>query len=159
MAGSPHRRIVVILAVAGLVLLLGIGIAFHYLSQTNLDRYACADAGVLVAVYMRSHDGAWPRGWDDLKGVYRSFQDEWERRRAFEDMMDRVQIDFTIDGEALRKDPPDRKSLASAIKPRRRIDFCHGSQMAEGILLHYLEHPETFMETTQPAMTKPAGAP
>jgi len=43
----------------------GLLYAWHHVPEA----YAAWDTGSLLVAYMESHDGRWPRGWDDLLSV------------------------------------------------------------------------------------------
>lgn len=59
--------------IAALVVLLLAGAGFvvytvcHYLYVTVPNAYAVWNTASLINDYMDAHDGAWPRGWDDLR--------------------------------------------------------------------------------------------
>lgn len=66
------------------------------------DAYAQWGAVDHVIEYMETHDGQWPKGWEDLRPLYETKGGRcggW----TFEDYKSRLVIDFDADADQLRK--------------------------------------------------------
>jgi hypothetical protein len=108
-AGSRHRVMCVraiiatiVLAVAGVVIYIVLGFSYGI-----DDGYALWGASDMVIDYMRTHNGNWPRSWEDLRPQFNANNGRvggW----SFSHYQDRVAIDFNADPDQLR-----RKSAAS----------------------------------------------
>ena len=71
--------------------------ANYRVRESYFDRYACNDIRLLLIAFMASHDGAWPRDWEDLRGVDVEPLRKWGYGiggSSFEETKRRVEIDF-----------------------------------------------------------------
>jgi hypothetical protein len=78
------------------------------------DAYAKWDAATLVIEFMDTHDGRWPRGWEDLRGTYSELQQRTGHRYmhtalTFDEFRSRVGIDFQADPAKLAMMPENRE--------------------------------------------------
>lgn len=123
-AAPPRRRrgLKIAAIVAGVaVALLGGGAHYLYRSVegTVMDAYAVWWAADLVIQHLETHQGAWPRSWEELqvtersayKGVASTNLDgswtaEFRPRASIEELRTRLVIDFHVDPTQLLKHPP-----------------------------------------------------
>ena len=66
------------------------------------DAYALLGAGEMVIDYLKTHDGRWPRSWEDLRpqfSVNNGRVGGWSYGR----FQDRIDIDFEVDPDDLRR--------------------------------------------------------
>jgi hypothetical protein len=84
----------------GLLFIVYIGVRYAYVTVPNA--YAVWDTAVLVNAYMDAHEGAWPRGWDDLRRT-----NEASNGPGFNmaDLEARVGVDWNADPRALAAMP------------------------------------------------------
>jgi len=66
------------------------------------DGYALWGAGEMVIDYLKTHDGKWPRSWDDLRPQF-SVNNGRVGGWSFSQFQDRVGIDFNADPDDLRR--------------------------------------------------------
>jgi hypothetical protein len=103
---TMKRRRVFFTAV-GLVLLISCG-AVYLLRRTETtinDAYAVEWAADMVIEYMKSHDGAWPRSWDDLREPYKACAQRVGEPWTFEQLRDRVDVNWDVDPVRLANAP------------------------------------------------------
>jgi hypothetical protein len=104
--GAISRRKVLFTA-AALALLLGGGALYLVRRAAHDAQYAYAVWWVadMVIEYMETHDGAWPRGWDDLREPYETCVRRSGRPWSFEQLRDRVDVDWQADPAQLAATP------------------------------------------------------
>ena len=76
----------------------------HHLYVTIPDAYAVWNVAGLVNDYMDAHDGAWPRGWDDLRRTYEASNPPNPEHLA--DLQARVAVDWGADPRLLKAARP-----------------------------------------------------
>jgi hypothetical protein len=80
---------------------------YHYATVTVPDAYAVEWVAGMVIRYMESHEGAWPSGWDDLRGPYdQVVREAGGRPWTFEELRRRVAVDWTADPASLVRAEP-----------------------------------------------------
>jgi hypothetical protein len=75
-------------------------------AETVRDAYAAEWVAGMVVEHMRTNGGAWPRGWDDLRAPYESVAARAGRPWSFEQLRERVEVDWAADPARLA-DAPD----------------------------------------------------
>jgi hypothetical protein len=60
------------------------------------DQYAGLQAKDMLIRFMARNDGRWPKGWEDLREAYDVVAGEGENYCAFDDVQERVLIDFDL---------------------------------------------------------------
>ena len=121
---KPIKRILI---TVGLVVLAAISyIGFDILrTATQIpEAYAAWDAATLVIEYMDTHDGAWPRSWDELLTAAKTLPKDDRRIRGtpIDQLSTRVRIDWDADPRKLAEAIPDPDAL-----PFRVITRADGS--------------------------------
>ena len=124
----------------------GIWWAYHISISAIRNSYAVWWVADIVVVHMQQNDGAWPRGWEDLRKPY---QTRIERTRdqawTFEELRGRVEIDWAAD--------PTKLAQATPVKdkpPFRVIWLRDGSSVywqgkePNRMILAYLKDPYEF---------------
>jgi hypothetical protein len=147
------------------VVLLAVGLScgYRWIEEANADRYACQGAAYVLVYFMQTHEGRWPKSWDDL----RANREEYRRRNQqgnqseiswgdieIDPIARRVEIDFTFDSAAFMANG------ASAPLPRLvwpRADRC--ALNGEGWARRTLEASLRGEPGTPPAMTQPTTRP
>ncbi len=101
------RRWRVLIAVTALVLALVGGAAYFVRNTTAAtgDAYAAWWVADMVIEYMETHDGAWPRSWDDLREPFETCTQRSGRPWTFEQLRDRVEVDWDADPNELATKP------------------------------------------------------
>ena len=101
------KRRRVLLAVVILALLSGAG-AVYYASHAITapqDAYAVEWVAGMVIEYMKTHNGAWPRNWEDLRTPYETCAQRSGRPWPFEHLRERVDVDWEADPAQLATAP------------------------------------------------------
>ena len=102
-AGLGCFRIIAIVAGVFFCLFLVAAVYFFLTISAGInDAYALWGAADMVIDYMETHDGHWPRSWDDLRPQFEaggSGVGGW----SFEKYQDRITIDFNADPNELRR--------------------------------------------------------
>lgn len=94
----------------------------------------------MVIEYMKTHDDPWPRTWDDLRDPYESLAAPQNYPWSFEDLKNRVAIDWDADPSALKNvthsgnGPPFR-----VIWLRDDSSTCWGDTEPDARVLEYLK--------------------
>lgn len=104
MSGAPNRRKFVLAGLA-IVAILGVGLLFFIQSVEKQIRniYAAEWAGSLVVDYLSQNGDRWPTSWSDLQPVYEQQADRVGRPWSFEELQQRVDIDWMVDADELRR--------------------------------------------------------
>ena len=90
------------LAVAS-VLFIGYAI-FHLVQVVIPHSYAAWETGDLMLTYLETHDGRWPRGWEDLREASATLRQRGRPiYRAFDELPRIVRIDWSVDPQALAR--------------------------------------------------------
>jgi hypothetical protein len=100
-----RRRI--LLAAVILALLGGAGAVYYVyraIAATH-DAYAVEQVADMAIVYMETHDGAWPRNWEDLRTPYETCINRSSRPWTFEKLRARVDVDWEADPAQLATAP------------------------------------------------------
>lgn len=99
------KRVLLAVAALALVTILFIGYSIFRVVQVVIPHsYAAWETGDLMLAYLETHDGRWPRGWEDLREA-----DAILRQRgrpiycAFDQLPGIVKIDWSVDPEALAR--------------------------------------------------------
>jgi hypothetical protein len=87
------------------------------IDRTVRDAYAAEWVAGMTIRYMDAHHGAWPRGWDDLRETYEASVEEVGHPWKFEELRERVAVDWDAVPAA----------LADAEPPRRVVSLKSGS--------------------------------
>ena len=102
--------------VLGIVLLASISFAVHGMlalrrvtQETIPDAYAAEWVGGMVVHHMAANGGAWPTGWEDLRDDYEASVAEVGRPWTFEELRNRVQVDWSADPRRLAEAVPPAK--------------------------------------------------
>src|ERR1017187_6302866 len=97
------KRVLLAVAALALVTILFIGYSISHVVQVVIPHsYAAWETGDLMVAYLETHDGRWPRGWEDLREA-----DAILRQRgrplycAFDRLPGIVKIDWSGDPEVL----------------------------------------------------------
>jgi hypothetical protein len=90
-----------ILGVVAMVAGSGVWKIYDFMYGTIPDMYAQEWVAGMVIRYMKTHDGRWPHDWDDLQEPYERAVAEVGRPWSFQQLRDRVVVDFTADPTAL----------------------------------------------------------
>jgi hypothetical protein len=93
------RRRTILLAALALALSLGGGALYLARRTANAigDAYAGWWVADMVIEHMETHDGAWPRGWDDLREPYETCVRRSGQPWTFEQLRSRVDVDWGAD--------------------------------------------------------------
>jgi len=85
---------------------------YELITEGVPDMYAQWWVGDMVIEYMKGHDDAWPKNWDDLREPYATcVQQAGNASWSFDELRSRVDIDFSADPAALaRVSPSDERS-------------------------------------------------
>ena len=159
------RRLVLLV---GLVCAAGLTwFVYSFISHMKGIPYAYAkwDTANLLIEYMETHDGKWPRGWQDLQECYirltadgRSFDDRSMRSgQSLAELQAHVGIDWNADPTQLLTATPDRD------EPFRVVWALNGSTTVwsgaepNEMILCYLRETATTRPTRGPGTTKPDG--
>jgi hypothetical protein len=101
------KRLVLIVA---LLLVVAAGYGAYLLHQVVTvvvpDAYAVDWVSAMVIEHMKTNDGQWPRSWDDLRGPYEKLAAPQGYPWSFEELKDRVAVDWDADPKVLKKVTP-----------------------------------------------------
>ena len=103
------RRIITGLVVLALLGVGWVGYSFYVTWKGIPDAYAAWDAGTLVIEYLDTHDGQWPRSWEELYSAAETLEDHGRQFRGnngaggfiYGDLRDVVAIDWEADVRAI----------------------------------------------------------
>lgn len=103
-----RKRKIVLLIVSAIVAIGGyVGYTvLHIASQSVRDSYAVEWVAGMVIDHMKAHDGAWPASWEDLKDDYESATKEVGQPWTFEELRNRVDVDWSADPNKLLQATP-----------------------------------------------------
>ncbi len=93
---------------AVILALLGGAVAVYYgyrAIKATQDAYAVEWVAGMVIEYMETHDGAWPRNWEDLRTPYETCAQRAGGPWSFEKLRDRVDVDWGADPAQLATAP------------------------------------------------------
>ena len=87
-----RRECVIALAV---VLLVALGTAYLVYQQLEVveDAYAAWWTADVIVAHLESHDGQWPRDWDELRKAYDAMKGN---KRSFDDIRARCEVRFDV---------------------------------------------------------------
>jgi hypothetical protein len=71
--------------------------AYWKIDSTTRDAYAVWWVADMVIEYMETHNGEWPRGWDDLHEPYETCVRRSGRPWTFDQLRNRVDVDWAAD--------------------------------------------------------------
>lgn len=75
---------------------------YHLVDEVVRDAYAQWWTGSMLVEYMKEHDDRWPKSWDDLREEYAAcVKQSGSAPWAFDDLRNRVEIDFAADPRRL----------------------------------------------------------
>ena len=102
-----RRRRIVICAVVFVLTVAGWA-AYHIVSAVRSvpDAYAAWDTGTLIIEYLDTHDGKWPRSWDDLRAAAASAPKHNRTlygAGAYHDLPSRVRVDWEADPKEIAR--------------------------------------------------------
>lgn len=116
--------------------LAGLGYLAYRIMETVNNAYAMWWAGDLVVAYLEANDGAWPRSWDDLRGVYEKFE---RRPFSFEELRGRVDIDWTVDPKEILDEEKSGSVLKRDLVRTKSGEQTHWERAdPDEIIRHYL---------------------
>lgn len=78
---------------------------YELLYVTIPDCYAQEWVAGMVITHMKTHEGRWPRDWDDLREPYEIATRRSGRPWSFDELRSRVDVDFAADPSILAKAP------------------------------------------------------
>ena len=126
------------------------GAAFYVYYSVNSsvrNAYAAWWVADMVVDHMKAHDGTWPKGWDDLADSYETCVHRSGRPWTFEELRDRVDLDWgadpkdLIDAKTVDQSPPFR-----VIWLRDGSDTHWSGAEPNRIVLEYLQQRRTAQE-------------
>ena len=68
--------------------------------DAKIDAYAMEWTGGIMVDYLRSNDGRWPGGWEDLRDTFESEATRASPLFTFEELQERVWVDWDFDPDA-----------------------------------------------------------
>lgn len=77
------------------------------------DGYAQWGAAEMVIDYLETHDGAWPRSWDDLQPQFDA--DKGRVGWTYDRFQDRIGINFDADPDLLRRESLESRSATFCV--------------------------------------------
>jgi len=145
-----RKKIVTLILV---VLLGGLGFfgyaIWRHLYVTMPNAYAVWNTADHINDFMDAHDGAWPRGWSDLRKTYENSNRFTPEHWA--DLEARVNVDWNADPRLLAKSPePTDANLSFRVVWLKSgsHSYWSGAEPNWLIWIHLQQHPAT---STQPA--------
>ena len=138
------------LVAAGLIVA-GLVWGYRWSEEANSNRYACYEVADLLVYYMETHDGEWPKGWEDLRGMYEGYR--WKRfggkLRPLDQIERQVEIDFQFRPKAFPNPDPDSENWPRVVWARNGRDV-GGARYAGRLVMDYLKNPSKFSVVTEP---------
>ena len=107
--GRTHCRKVRVWAcvIVLVALVIGAGLACYWFVAKATDRvvdeYAALQATDMLIAFMRTHQGEWPKRWEDLRDVYEVVAAQGESSCTFDKLNEIVWIDFEITPDELKE--------------------------------------------------------
>lgn len=95
------------LAVAVFACMLAIVFYLSHLGSSIRDMYAVWWVGDMIVLHLEKTEDHWPRCWDDLKDDYDTCVARAGQPWTFQELRDRVEIDWKANVDDLRAVPPD----------------------------------------------------
>lgn len=128
------------LTIAFVVGMVGIVVYSFYItvSVTVPNAYAVWVTAELIIQHMETHDGDWPRGWDDIQPYYIPGT-TIESPSGFDNLKRRVEVDWTVDIPTLRQSFPSYSDDLRVIWLRDRRDDQWSDADPNELIFKYLE--------------------
>lgn len=150
-----NRYVAVIL---GVLIALAVGAGYvayefhHYWSVTVPKADAAEWAGGMIVRHLKRTNGQWPRSWEDLRDDYEAGVAQVGRTWMFEDLVNRIVVDWDADPLQLAKAKPnDQEPPFHVVRARDGKDANWGGFEPNEMIFDYLrKHPPT----TQPSDAK-----
>lgn len=117
------RTLLVLIAVFACVLGLGVYVV-RSIDSSVRNMYAVWWVGDMIVMHLEKNEDRWPESWDDLRDDYDACVEEAGQPWTFQELRNRVEIDWNADPEALRALPPDENGDA----PFRVVRLRDGSE-------------------------------
>ncbi len=139
------------------IAVLGLFVSAYFALDNGLRNiYGSASAAPLVIEHMRTHDGRWPRNWDELHQTYLVMERKpWS---PWEDLHDRTEIDFEVDPAKLAKMKSDGQGAPFCViwARRKKVDHYPGTIDPNQQVFEYLrsEYSVRHTDTKGPAQSK-----
>lgn len=127
-----------LLAAALALVALGIHSIYHAVTTTVPNCYAAWWVADMVVEHMKSHDGAWPRGWEDLSAPYEACVERSGRHWTFEELQQRVDVDWQADPKVLAEASNDERPPFRVIWLRDGSSTYWNHAEPNGIVWEYL---------------------
>jgi hypothetical protein len=149
-----------ILAAAGVVaVVLVVSLVLRHVSRVVDTAYSVSNVGEMVVVHLDTHDGQWPKNWEDLREAAKLWLD-----REVVDIgpwRDQIEVDFSADPRQLSAtpfDPATQERPFQVIWPRR--SSWAWLDEPNVMVWKYLrgERPARYGSLTRPA-TRPVSVP
>jgi hypothetical protein len=83
------------------------------------NAYAAEWAGSLIVDHLRQHADRWPKSWNDLRPVYEQHIARVGRPWSFEELQERVDIDWKVDVIELRRTALDERRPTTIVIQRK----------------------------------------
>jgi hypothetical protein len=124
---------------------------YERLDGTIRDAYAQEWVASMVIGYMETHENRWPRDWDDLQEPYERDVAKVGRPWSFQQLRDRVDVDFSADLSALAATTPkDGQPPFRVIRLRSGRKSHWESHEANSMILGYLRNSATGPGAVEP---------
>jgi len=78
----------------------------YRLRDQSRDSLAARQVARMIIAHLEAREGAWPRSWDDLRPCYADAGTTVEQRIPFEELSDRVIVDFFVEPDRLVEKHP-----------------------------------------------------
>jgi hypothetical protein len=86
-----------LILVAVFAVLLAVGLFVKRVVEVPFDAYKHWAMGDLIVEHLETHDGEWPRNWNDLRGAYNSLGGRLIGGETMESLEKAVNVDFDFD--------------------------------------------------------------
>ena len=119
------RRRRLILSIAFLAVAGGAWYLYHRIDAVVRNAYAVEWVAGMIVDHLEANDGAWPKNWDDLRDDYELGELKAGRPWTFDELRDRVVVDWNADPQLLASQT--RQSKSDGAPPFHVIGLTDGS--------------------------------
>jgi hypothetical protein len=114
--------------------------------DTPQECYATMEAAEAFIDYMRANGDDWPQNWEDLRAPFAVIYQRGENSLTFEELKERIDIDFSVDTARLREvGAQSGSNQAKMIRLRSgRQIYWEGAEPNETILKYLNRRPNSL---------------
>lgn len=130
------KKVAFIAALLSIGIVIGVTFLVGEIRKTVRDAYACEWVAGEIIAHMESHEGAWPRSWDDLRPIHDRYVSEGKCPWEFEMLQDRVAVNWEADPKRLTSTPEGSNSPPFHVISLKNGKQTHWRNMEPNGMIH-----------------------